>query len=676
MTGEERAVTLVRQAWGNRPLSADEHNALSNVQELARGFSPTLSLLCKEMEMSSVQVPFLHHHSDETKPSHSMCFEGTAYSNRAKKKQMSVRCHLSPSEEARAGLQTRKPSQPPRFKKQSYTLPDPPITEDVVSSIQSSLAFLHFKNAHQNSRYMSQEGAFPLTTKESTKLGEEMLEELKMSWLVHRRFDLMSAAISKIDYSTLIKIQRHVQSCHEEVQKFLLKSLNTVPNQDDHWHSSAHHMLRIAGLVPVANEADLARIALDATVINDFNPMLSKESSEVFFSLVVIWLKLCVYDDKLTRLVLLVGLGAMEEVLSELNTVTRWDAKVHPYWLVFEVENSIQIRQEQVKVVQHLINNPGHVIQLNMGLGKTRIITPMLVMYYSFHKDKAGNYLRDKATRLNFLSALYEEAYSYLCNQLCASILGIRIYALPFCRDFKLDVSSISTMIMAIESCCSEGGVLVVAPEHRLSLELKAKELHVCGEHELATLVEKELVHRNIYRDIIDECDEVLRHRYQLIYAIGANVALPSEPNRWRAAQALFVALSSDGELRSIMQQHPDACKVTIKPNGEWPDIQFFEGDALDIMLGEQSERRSHRLLEHGLLAKMSDAILKDPPHEMQWVLKHPLLDAIKQAICEKYYSPGALEELPEHHFLDVLALRGFIAGGVLRHTVFSSVIA
>ena len=124
------------------------------------------------------------------------------------------------------------------------------------------------------------------------------------------------------------------------------------------------------------------------------------------------------------------------------------------------------------------------------------------------------------------------------------------------------------------------------------------------------------------------------------------------------------------------MQQHPDACKVTIKPNGEWPDIQFFEGDALDIMLGEQSERRSHRLLEHGLLAKMSDAILKDPPHEMQWVLKHPLLDAIKQAICEKYYSPGALEELPEHHFLDVLALRGFIAGGVLRHTVFSSVIA
>jgi len=60
MTGEEQAIDLVRQCWLSRPLSVEEKYCLNNLQELSRGKSPTLSLLCHDIERSSNEYLFLH----------------------------------------------------------------------------------------------------------------------------------------------------------------------------------------------------------------------------------------------------------------------------------------------------------------------------------------------------------------------------------------------------------------------------------------------------------------------------------------------------------------------------------------------------------------------------------------------------------------------------------------
>lgn len=57
-----------------------------------------------------------------------------------------------------------------------------------------------------------------------------------------------------------------------------------------------------------------------------------------------------------------------------------WDVTKHTQWLVFEAEGQIQIRPAQHRVAEHLISNPGSIVQLNMGEGKTRVILPMLVL--------------------------------------------------------------------------------------------------------------------------------------------------------------------------------------------------------------------------------------------------------------------------------------------------------
>ena len=329
----------------------------------------------------------------------------------------------------------------------------------------------------------------------------------------------------------------------------------------------------------------------------------------------------------------------------------------------------------------------------------------MLVLHCSFQRDNsaAQQYVRNKVPRLHFLSALFEEAYKYLQNYLTASILGIKIYTIPFYRDVTLDLKSVATMKCAIDDCRMGGGALVVAPEHRLSLELKVKELHRRGEHDIATRdiatrIEKDILERDIWYDIIDECDEVLRHRYQLIYAMGVSIALPGGANRWRAVQAILAMLAHNDEIKGFLCHHPKACKLVKKSRSRWAEVQFFDGEPLKRMLKEQLLRRSPRLeggllekvadviieplkrmrreqlerrsprLEGGLLEKVADAIIGNPPHDMEWMRDHPLKEDIKKAMTKEEFSADTLHDLSDQRLSDVLALRGFLVGGLLRH--------
>jgi len=242
----------------------------------------------------------------------------------------------------------------------------------------------------------------------------------------------------------------------------------------------------------------------------------------------------------------------------------------------------------------------------------------------------------------------------------------------------------------AIDDCRMCGGALVVAPEHRLSLELKVKELHRRGEHDIATHIEIDILERDIWYDIIDECDEVLRHRYQLIYAMGVSIALPGGANRWMAVQAILAVLAHNDEIKDFLCHHPKACKLVKKSSSRWAEVQFFDGEQLKRMLKGQLERRSPRLegglleplkrmlkeqlerrsprLEGGLLEKVADAIICNPPHEMEWMRDHPLKEDIKKAMTKEEFCADTLHDLSDQRLSDVLALRGFLVGGLLRH--------
>ena len=130
-----------------------------------------------------------------------------------------------------------------------------------------------------------------------------MLDELKESWIAHERSTSQDTATSsKLNEDTLHAIQKSVSTSRREVEGFALDALNQVSSMNSHWHNHAHDMLRTVGLVPTATTQDLAKIALDESLIDDFNPMLPQDACKKLVESIIVWLQLCVFDDKIARL--------------------------------------------------------------------------------------------------------------------------------------------------------------------------------------------------------------------------------------------------------------------------------------------------------------------------------------------------------------------------------------
>lgn len=385
MTGEERAVTLLRESWTNSPLSDEECLVLDNIKKLARGLSPTVSLLCDSIYMSSKQLSFLHQNTGVNRGcTVSESEEGSSYLNNVKNNKISSRCHLTSREEEQViGLRSSKPAPLRCFEPNQQLLPNP-VGPDEIKYVQRRLDEIRSEGICTSEMPIAHAHSFPLDITPSSKLERDMMDELRESWdaHMHSRSVLRTATLTLSRNNELIRIQRDVLELRLKVENFAIDALNQVPEQTFHWHDKAQRILRVAGRVPTAVAADLAKIAIDPCMIASFNPMIKDKSC--LLESISIWLQLCVYEDKLARLLSFSKSGFIEGVMTELDIRTVWDTSKYPCWLVFEVENGIQIRPDQYKVAQHLIDNPGDVIQLNMGLGKVSFKITSLRSYCCF----------------------------------------------------------------------------------------------------------------------------------------------------------------------------------------------------------------------------------------------------------------------------------------------------
>ncbi|KAI0069769.1 hypothetical protein K474DRAFT_1777156 [Panus rudis PR-1116 ss-1] len=133
----------------------------------------------------------------------------------------------------------------------------------------------------------------------------------------------------------------------------------------------------------------------------------------------------------------------------------------------------------------------------------------------------------------------------HLLRQRLSGISNRRVYTLPFSRHIKGTSANVEIINKLIKQCTNERGVLVVLPEHILSLKLKAVEATLSAD----TREQKEVARRwrGVFtwlnghaRDILDESDELLHVRHQLIYTIGQQAPIEDHPNRWLAIQQIL----------------------------------------------------------------------------------------------------------------------------------------
>lgn len=289
-----------------------------------------------------------------------------------------------------------------------------------------------------------------------------------------------------------------------------------------------------------------------------------------------------------------------------------------------------------------LAENKRSLAQLNMGLGKTRVILPLLILYWID---------RPKLIRIHLLSPLLEEGFSFFHRILTASTHNIRLLRAPFNRDRNLTPDQAHSLLTGLRRAAKYNSVLVVAPEHVLSFKLKRDEARLAS---LEMWESMDKVDRLPYIDIMDEVDDLLKHKYQLIYAVGESDYLDDGEKRWKLLQAILRSIDGNPEIRKLLEE-PDVATL-----GKPPGIAAFTPVRL------HREKAWNRIRTR-LMTMIVKDLTKDPPYGFEWIKVQ------KDFPYDFVIDPHAtlteqLKALPKEKISDLLVLRCFLACDILLH--------
>lgn len=229
--------------------------------------------------------------------------------------------------------------------------------------------------------------------------------------------------------------------------------------------------------------------------------------------------------------------------------------------------------------------------------GKTSVITPLVC---SALADTGS------IVRITLLTPLLETHGQELALRL-GGILEHPVYYFPCNREVTFNEGLVNKMIMQFNECLEEGGSIVTVPEHRLSMMHKFDELCIrYTDHRLSVIRYRHgtgtipptattfLNLFNLFRchvvDIVDEADEILRHKYQLLYTIGVQEAVDGGERRWKVVQEVLQFLRVG--INDFCEEHVEELRGNIihssdyeeKGSASWPHIRLI-GDKLDDQL-------------------------------------------------------------------------------------------
>ena len=646
MTGSEAAIELVRHCWVSRPLSVEETELIRVIQRFAYR-DPFLESCCGELIKDSQRLSFLYNETHSR-----LDFQTTLYSD-----SYAVCCAISSTS--------------------SYPYNQLRRHDFEITNVGHQQPFVLWANPRANSSFdctfdfdfefvegaegmlkgfvcegpLASKEEFPIRApREFGNIGKEVVQQLLKSWDRHHE-----RGKDDITQQRVVELELYVGTLWNNVtatQELVLESLITCVDFAS-TQSQQMCLMRSVNRAPALTFVDLLRFTVDDSVLLHFQPFLNPEDQERFRKSVLFYLELCVLEDKLRRIQSELKNSNRSFLVRELNAVRKFDVNVHPRWLVFEAEGGIQIRPEQYVIAKHMIDSPGKITQLNMGLGKTRVILPMLVLHFSEQRSSGPG-----VVRIHFLSSLIREAFGFLHQRLTASVFNIRLLEQPFTREIQLKPIYVKIMTEFVVQNAKRGCCQIVAPEHRNSLLLKSKEYSLT-DPSLQELLE-DAVKESKFVDIFDECDALLHYKYQLVYAVGNTAALEDLKARSLVFQSLFRVLN-DGTnpvLESFLNNDNFAMKLDVKNKCEYRQIRFANAS-------ENAETQKFKLDFHK--AVVEQLYTSNLPQEMQWIKASTLQGEILVAVTDKSKDCIRSDRFYETaHYRQILALRGALAHGLL----------
>ncbi|KAJ5117788.1 hypothetical protein N7448_011420 [Penicillium atrosanguineum] len=357
---------------------------------------------------------------------------------------------------------------------------------------------------------------------------------------------------------------------------------------------------------------------------------------------------------KLQRAKRLAGLlNHPHELLKELENSghTNWQPIQFPETLLLEIENGILIRGNQEEIaatMRHFVPGQNAVMQLNMGEGKSSVIVPMVVA--------------DLANEVCLARVLVAKPQSRQMFQMLVAklggLLGRRVYHMPITRSLKLGNAEAEEIERMCLECMSQGGVLLVQPEHILSLKLMSLECFIAGKCAVGRSLLRTLqFFQHNSRDIVDESDENFSVKFELIYTMGSQRPVELSPQRWIVVQELL-QLVRDYAGR-VHSEFPDSIEVSEQQPGGFPRIRLLKQDAEKTLV----QYVGRHICENGI-GSLSISRQAQPIRDavFTYIMKpEPTVEEITAVECDD--SAGFWGESTR---ASLLLIRGLLAGGVL----------
>ena len=281
-----------------------------------------------------------------------------------------------------------------------------------------------------------------------------------------------------------------------------------------------------------------------------------------------------------------------------------------------------------------------------MGEGKSSVIVPLVAATLA-----DGSNL----TRIVTLKPLSNQMFQLLLSRL-SGLTDRRIFYVPFSRNLEMSASVVQSIRTLYTRCVDDGGVLVVQPEHLLSQKLMCIDTLITSDDDrekLSTARQLKDLQRwlvRVSRDVLDESDEILHVRYQLVYTAGEQMSVEDYPNRWSTTQQVFSRLRAHAA--RLHASFPKTFELDQTQNG-FPTMRILDQ--------EVSRQISSLISEDALGGALSTLSLA--------VLSPSIRDATRRFIIQKEVSVEDHELIRSHCsgttlWSGILLLRGLLVDG------------
>lgn len=288
-----------------------------------------------------------------------------------------------------------------------------------------------------------------------------------------------------------------------------------------------------------------------------------------------------------------------------------WDPLLFPNWLVFEVENNLRIRNVQAEISQAMIcppSNMNSVLQLNMGDGKSSVIVPIIATTLADGKT---------LVRVMVAKPQSKQMADILASRI-GGILNRQVYFLPFTRSISLQESTATQLQDMVQECIANQGVLLVQPEHVLSLQLMMVDCFISSRIAEGKILCSILqLFKTSSRDIIDESDENFCPKYELVYPLG--IPQPVDFPRERCCLIQEILGKAVKMAMKIKMEAPNGIEVVSRNPGRYPRIRIFTA---------QSSKRLVRYIGQEICLK---GLIGCPLHRVHEYLKREFLSYITE---------------------------------------------